>query len=285
MTGYAARSFEFDEYTLFIEIRSVNNKFLDIKFRTPFYFENAEDRLRKILKGYVKRGKIDVFMKITASEQMEMRIMKELFNKYSRLVHMVEDESNHRLQASLADLLSLKNIFNSTDEMSRITIPEETLDDCFTQTLGEFMESRRIEGEMTRKELQAHVAEIKSLLVRIENAYPSVVDRYMNQLKEKIQELIDNQIDETRLIMEVGIYANKVDISEEISRIKSHMKNMEEIIEVEAACGRKLDFVTQELNREVNTVGAKVPDYSVSESAVQIKTALEKIKEQVRNIE
>jgi uncharacterized protein (TIGR00255 family) len=285
MTGYAARSFEFEDYSVFMEIRSVNNKFLDIKFKLPFYFENAEDRLRKLVKGYVKRGKIDVFMKIAAKEQMELRIMKELFNKYSRLVHIIEDESGHRLQTSLSDLLSLRYFLNSAEEMNRIAIPEETLDDCFTQIIEEFMESRRTEGEMTKKELLYHVAEINGIVKRIEDAYPSIIDRYRNQLKERICELIDSQVDETRLMMEVGIFANKVDISEEISRIKSHMKKMEEIIEVEAACGRKLDFVAQELNREVNTVGAKAPDYSVSESSVQIKTALEKIKEQVRNIE
>jgi uncharacterized protein (TIGR00255 family) len=251
----------------------------------PFYLENGEDRLRKILRNYVKRGKIDVFIKIAAREQMELRMMKELYNKYSRLVEIIEDEGGHRLQTSLADLLSLRYLFNNSDEMGRIAIPEEILNDCFIQTIEEFMKSRHIEGEMTKKELQTHVAEINGIVKKIETDYPSVVDRYRNQLKERIQELIDNQVDETRLMMEVGIFANKVDISEEISRIKSHMKKMEEIIEVETACGRKLDFVTQELNREVNTVGAKVPDYSVSEGAVQIKTALEKIKEQVRNIE
>ena len=285
MTGYAAQSFEFDEYTLFIEIRSLNNKFLETRFKVPFYLEYFEEKLRRLLKNYVKRGKVEVLVKIAAKEEMELRMLRELFSRYGRLLSEVEKETGSRVQVSLSDLLSLRYFFNSTEEMGRIEIKDEDFEKCFIQTVELFQESRRAEGEMTKAELQSYLAEINGIIEKIEATYPTVVDSYRAQLKEKVQELIGSQIDEMRLMMEVAVYANKADISEEISRIKGHVRKMEEIIQSSGTCGRELDFISQELNREINTVGAKVPDYTISECAVQIKTALEKIKEQVRNIE
>jgi uncharacterized protein (TIGR00255 family) len=151
--------------------------------------------------------------------------------------------------------------------------------------LEQFQESRLAEGEMTRVEIESHLKEIHGTICIIEEIYPDIGDRYREQLREKVRELIDSPIDETRLLMEVAVFANKIDISEELSRIRSHIGKMMEIVKSDGACGRELDFVSQEINREINTVGAKVPDYRVSERAVQIKSALDKIKEQVRNIE
>lgn len=285
MTGYAVQSFEFKEYTIYIEIRSLNNKFLEIKFKLPLYLEYMEDKLRTLLKRTVKRGKVEVFVKVVAKEEMELRMLRELFNKYGKLISTVEKDADFRLQMSLSDLLSLRYFFNDFSEFTRIEIPEEDLERCFLDTVGKFQESRRAEGEMTRVELETHISEIYEIVQKIERLYPAVVDRFREQISERVRELIGSEIDETRVMMEVAVYANKVDISEEVSRIKSHVKKMREIIKGDGACGRELDFISQELNREINTVGAKAPDYAISESAVMIKTALEKIKEQVRNIE
>ena len=285
MTGYAVQSFEFKEYTIFIEIRSLNNKFLEIKFKLPLYLEYMEEKLRALLRRTVKRGKVEVLVKVVAKEEMELRMLRELFSKYGRLISTVEKDADFRLQMSLSDLLSLRYFFNDFSEFTRIEIPEEDLERCFLDTVGKFQESRRAEGEMTRVELEMHISEIYDIVQKIESLYPAVVDRFREQISEKVRELIGSEIDETRVMMEVAVYANKVDISEEVSRIKSHVKKMREIIKGDGACGRELDFISQELNREINTVGAKAPDYAISESAVMIKTALEKIKEQVRNIE
>jgi uncharacterized protein (TIGR00255 family) len=285
MTGYAALSFDFQEYSLFIEIRSLNSKFLEVKFKLPFYLEHMEEKLRRVVKGNVKRGKVDVLVKVVAKEQIELRMLRELFSKYGRLLGMIEEETSISMQPSVSDLLALRYFFNDVEEMTRVEIQEEKLEDCFQQTVRRFQQSRNEEGLMTRDELKIHLQEIARVIENIEAIYPSVVDSYREQLKEKVEELIGSQIDETRLLMEVAVFANKVDVSEEISRIKSHVRKMDEIIDAGGTCGRELDFISQELNREINTIGAKVPDYRISEGAVQIKTALEKIKEQVRNIE
>jgi uncharacterized protein (TIGR00255 family) len=286
MTGYAALNFEYDEYTLNIEIRSLNNKFLDIRFKLPLYLEYMEERLRRILKIHVRRGKVDVTVKVAAKEQMELRVLKAIVSKYVRILNEVKRESDVELEVSLSDLLSLRHFFNETEDMTRIELDEKRFEACFIQTIERFQESRRAEGEMTKAEIQAHIREINETIGKIEALSPAVMETYRTQLKEKIRELIGSQIDETRLMMEVAVYANKTDISEELSRVKNHVRRMEETLECSnAACGRELDFIGQEINREINTLGAKVPEYSISECAVRIKAALEKIKEQVRNIE
>lgn len=285
MTGYAAESYEFEEYTIFIEIRSLNNKFLEFKCKLPFYLEHMEENLRKLLKRTVKRGKVEVFVKVVAKEGIELRMLRGLFVRYGKLVRIIEEDTDFHLQLSLSDLLSLRHYFTDFDEFSRIDIPEDDFEKCFIKTVETFQKSRHAEGEMTRAELKTHIAEIDETVQKIEDVYPRVVEKFREQMRERVLQLLGSEIDETRLMMEVAVFANKVDISEEVSRIKSHMKKMREIIDGDGACGRELDFISQELNREINTVGAKAPEYIISESAVRIKTVLEKIKEQVRNIE
>jgi uncharacterized protein (TIGR00255 family) len=285
MTGYAVLSFEYDEYILNIEIRSLNNKFLEIRFKLPLYLEYMEEGLRRILKRQVKRGKVDVNVKVTAKEQMELRVLKTIVSKYGRLLSEVKRESDVELEFSLYDLLSLRHFFNEAEDLTGIVLDAKRFEACFAQTIERFQESRRAEGQMTKTEIQFHIGAINETIGKIESLSPAVVETYRMQLKDKIRELIGSQIDETRLMMEIAVFANKADISEELSRVKNHVRKMEETLESGEACGRELDFITQEINREINTLGAKVPDYSISECAVQIKAALEKIKEQVRNIE
>lgn len=285
MTGYVSKSFEFDDFSIFIEIKSLNSKFLEIKFNLPVYIEHMENRLRQILKNYVKRGKVDVFVMVTAKEQMEYRLLRALIDKYHTIVRRIEADTGYSFQVSLSDLLSLRAIFSTPDESFSITIPEEKFEKNFKETVESFQRFRLREGDITKSEIMGYIEMIENSLNRIELSYPSVIVKYQQQLRNKIRELIDAKVDETRLIMEACIFANKVDVSEEISRMRGHLSNMKSILETDGSCGRELDFITQEVHREINTLGAKVPDYAVSEQVVLIKTNLEKIKEQVRNIE
>jgi len=285
MTGYASKSFEFEDYTIFVQIKSLNNKFLEIKFKLPVYMENMEEMLRRMVRNYVKRGKVEITFKIVAKEQMEFKIMKDLLDRYLTIIHKIEAETEHQFQASLSELLSLKSIFSSVADVSCISITDPAVKEIFIKTIEDFQSSRYIEGENTRAELEKYIHTIQSSLNEIETVAPSIIEKYKGQLQEKISELINERMDETRIMIEVGIFANKVDISEEISRIRGHLNKMLDTVNSDGACGRELDFISQEINREINTIGAKVPDYSVSEKVVEIKTNLEKIKEQVRNIE
>ncbi len=285
MTGFAFRSFEFEDCTLFIEIKSLNNKFLEMRFKLPLQMEHFEEMIRSIVKRYVKRGKLDVNIRVVAKEQMEYNFMRALFRKYSGIIRTLEKDTGYSLNISVSDLLSLISFFNSYSDSAVVSIPENALQEAFVETIGEFQDSRFREGKNTRDDITGYIHTILESAGAVESMSPAIIDRYKAQLREKINELIDGRTDETRVLMEVGVFANKIDISEEVSRIRGHLNKMLDLIRTNGSCGRELDFMSQEVNREINTIGAKVPDYSISEKVVEMKTILEKIKEQVRNIE
>lgn len=285
MTGYASKSRDYEGYTLQIEIKSLNSKFLEVKFRLPDYMEYMEYGLRKILKSYIERGKVDVNVNVTAKESLELEFLKSLLDKYYSLIWKVGEEKERPFEFSLSDFLSLKYYINPFGKNSPISVPEGAVRELFVETLKSYQDSRLLEGENTKKDLLSCIEEIKGSINRIEKIYPSVTERYKEQLRDKVRELIMEKVDDMRLLMEVGIFANRVDISEEISRINCHVQRMIQTLNSKKACGREIDFIIQEINREINTIGSKVPDYLISEEVVNTKINLEKIKEQVRNIE
>jgi uncharacterized protein (TIGR00255 family) len=285
MTGYALQTAEFEDYTVNCEIKSLNNKYLEIKFRLPPYMTGLENSIRKSLKVAVKRGNIEVYIRVDAKEHTEFEIIKSLLMRYYGIIKELEAATDFPLQASVSELLAMRNILGRSEEYSFIDLPVDRIMELFEKTLGVFNENRYREGENTKIDISRHVDSILTSLQRVEGDVPTIVEKYKSQIKGRIVELLNGKVDETRLMMEVGIFAGKVDISEEITRIQGHIKRVHSLIRSEESCGRELDFTVQELFREINTIGSKVPDYAVSEEVVNMKTALEKIREQVRNIE
>jgi uncharacterized protein (TIGR00255 family) len=285
MTGYVSRCFEFEDFSIFIEIKSLNSKYLEIKFNIPIHLEHMANRLRDILRKSVKRGRVDVYITLIAKEELEYRLLKALVEKYYAIFRKIEGDIGYSLNVSFSDLLSLRSVFSSPGEAFSIPVPEEALEKNFQETVEDFQKFRLKEGELARSDIMLYIDMIEKSLKCIESDYPSVVVKYKEQLKSRIRELIDAEIDETRLLMEAGLFATKADVSEEISRMRGHLASMRSLIDSGRSCGRELDFITQELHREINTLGSKVPEYSVSEQVVFIKSSIEKIKEQVRNIE
>jgi uncharacterized protein (TIGR00255 family) len=285
MTGYAQRSTESEDYTLYCEIKSLNNKYLDMKFRLPPYLLRLENKLRQMLKSSIKRGKVEIFIRVDVKENLEFDFIKSQLKRYYSIIKGIEGEVDFKIQVSISELLSLRNLLGQHDEYSFIQVPDKKVIEIVTQTLEAFQGSRYVEGENTKKDLMTYIKHITNSLKKIAKKCPGVTQRYKKQLKERIQELLNSKVDEARLMMEVGIFASKVDISEEVSRIRGHIDKMVSLINMNESCGRELDFIVQELNREVNTIGSKVPDFEISAEVVLVKTSLEKIKEQVRNIE
>jgi len=285
MTGYALTVEDFANFTIHIEIKSLNSKFLELRFRLPSSLEYMEHRMRQILKQKVRRGKVDTSVKITAKEQFELSSLQSMVEKYSTFLKMIERRTNTSFKPTITEIISLKSTINPGEEVVEIPIPDEKFEELFINTVNSFQESRLQEGEQAKRDIIEYLDMIERSLVRVEIACPEVVERYRATLKERIKELLENKIDETRLMMEVGIFASKVDICEEVSRVSSHIHKMKNTMRSDGACGRELDFIIQEINREINTIGSKVPDYKISEEVVNMKTNLEKIKEQVRNIE
>jgi uncharacterized protein (TIGR00255 family) len=296
MTGYASKSFEYQGFNILIEIKSLNNKFLDIRFRLPSSLGysatggnstpgSLEWRLRNIIKQHVKRGKIDVLISLTAEENQEFAVIKSIIDRYYGIIKKIQDETSLNIQISLSEILLMKNMLNPHEDIVRPDIPGEAIEEMFGETLKAFKKSRSMEGEDTKEDIYDCIEMIKTALKKIEKESPPIVEKYKIQLKEKIRDLVGEKLDESRLIIEAGIYANKVDVSEEISRINGHTLKLLRTIESDGSCGRELDFITQEMNREINTIGSKVPDFKVAENVITVKTYLERIREQVRNIE
>ncbi len=318
MTGYASKSFEHQGFNILIEIKSLNNKFLDIRFRLPASLGysspgsisppggrssrdakaspgggpsggkppgSLEWRLRKIIKQHVKRGKIEVLISLTAEEDQEFTVIKSIIDRYCGIIKKIQDETSFNIQISLSEILLMKNLLNPHEDIIRPDISGEVIEEMFGETLKAFQESRSIEGEDTKEDIFGCIEMIKTSIEKIEKEYPPIVDKFKIQLKEKIRNLVGEKLDESRLIIEAGIYASKVDVSEEISRINGHTLKLLRTIESDGSCGRELDFITQEINREINTIGSKVPDFSVAENVITVKSYLERIREQVRNIE
>ena len=225
MTGYASMSFELGDCTFLIEIKSLNNKFLDIRFKLPSYLEHMEEGLKRLVRGEVRRGKIEVLIRVAAKEAMELKLVQELLGRYMKVVGALAEEYGDKIQVSLQELLALKSLSNSTAD-SAGRFEQQEVEKMFVQVLRKFRDSRSREGELALRDIEEYVGLIAGSLEEITKVYPEVQKRYAGQLRKKIEDLIDGGIDETRLMTEVAIFANKVDISEELSRIKGHIAGM-----------------------------------------------------------
>lgn len=286
MTGFAQSQMELEDYTLQMEVKSLNNKYLELRFHFPYGFERLEYELRKRAKEYVSRGKIDVYLKITAQKSRELMMLKDIFLHYHEIIRQIEDETGVKISYNISDIIALKSYLNPFEQNEALRdISDESIIEIFNRSMKMLVEERKREGEATKKSIEECLREIDESLFAIEQRFPAIVDNYKEQLKQRVEELVSNGVDETRIMIEVGIYANKIDINEEIIRIKEHLRKLKTTINLNQPVGRNLDFILQEINREINTIGAKVPDYLISEKVVSIKSSLEKIKEQVRNIE
>jgi uncharacterized protein (TIGR00255 family) len=285
MTGYASKTCDYQDYTLTMEVKSLNNKFLELRFRLPPALDHLEERLRRIVKRFVQRGKVDVFVKLVAKEERELQSIKMMIGKYYGIMKKIREETGYGSQETLSEIIALKNLINPFEEVGYADIPDEFVEEVFTETVRCFQDSRAAEGEHAKRDILSYIDAISSSLSRVERLFPEISVRYREQLRDKIRDLVDGKLDEARIVAEAGILASRVDVSEEISRARGHIGKILRITGASGACGRELDFIVQEMGREVNTVGAKVPDYGVAEEVVSMKTNLEKIKEQVRNVE
>jgi uncharacterized protein (TIGR00255 family) len=268
-----------------MEVKSLNNKFLELRFRLPPALDHLEERLRRIVKRFVQRGKVDVFVKLVAKEERELQSIKMMIGKYYGIMKKIREETGYGSQETLSEIIALKNLINPFEEVGYADIPDEFVEEVFTETVRCFQDSRAAEGEHAKRDILSYIDAISSSLSRVERLFPEISVRYREQLRDKIRDLVDGKLDEARIVAEAGILASRVDVSEEISRARGHIGKILRITGASGACGRELDFIVQEMGREVNTVGAKVPDYGVAEEVVSMKTNLEKIKEQVRNVE
>lgn len=291
MTSYGKAELNTDQRRFSVEIKSVNHKYGEFNIKLPRFLNEFDATFRNEISKKVSRGKVEVYMSFntTKDTDVDVELNKGLCDsyvrEYNKMIELydLDDKITLSLLSSVPDILKVdRNIVND-DEVKEIA-------DAFLATLDEalnkFIAMREKEGLNLKTDLVNKLNVFSTYVSEIEKIYPEVLNNYKQNLEEKAKKILDNtEIDENRILLEVMIFADKSTIDEEITRLYSHIEQFFEIIETKEPVGRKLDFLVQEMNREVNTVASKSCDLEITKIAVELKSILEKIREQVQNIE
>ncbi|MCL2354114.1 MAG: YicC family protein [Defluviitaleaceae bacterium] len=292
MTAYGKGVFEQDGLKFTLELKAVNNKYCEINIRLPKLLNPLEERLRKALLSHISRGRVDVFIHFEnyGQDAYKIKYNKALAQAYKAALDTLADDLGQSgkefnflpMVAKFHDVLEV----DKTTEEGDLESIWQGLEQACNQAISSFIDMRKREGEYLKKDIMQRLGAILEVLKAIEEKTPDVINHYRAKLKQRIEDALEGiAIDEARLINEVAFFADKVDISEEITRLKSHIMQFEGILAGDEAFGRKLDFITQEMAREANTIGSKANFADISKMAIELKSEIEKIREQVQNIE
>ncbi len=287
MTGYGQGSASGENFTVLVDLRSVNHRTLDIHWRAPQDLASLEIPLKKMIQAAVARGRVDVTINFTQVGDVAFEINRPLIRGYLDALRLMRDEFGLAGEADLAALTRLPNVvIPSTASGALSGAAIEGIEAALTQALAAMVAMRAVEGRELQKEMLQRIELIEHHVGVIESGAPGVVDAYRDKLRRRVEELIEKaSIDETRLAQEVAYLAERCDISEEIARLKSHMAQIRELLSGDGEIGKKLDFLLQEINREANTILSKSSELTVCDSAIEIKTEVEKLREQAQNVE
>ena len=288
MTGFGRCELVRDSRKFTVEVKSVNHRYLDVNIRMPKKLNFFESSIRSLLKQYAARGKVDLFISYedSAQNQVSLKYNEALAAEYLDCFRKMEEQFGLENDIRVSALSRYPEVITmeeqAVDEEELWSLLKETLEGAFTQ----FVETRITEGENLKKDLLEKLDGILEDVEAIEKRSPEIVKEYREKLEEKVQELLgDTQIDENRLATEIVLFADKICTDEELVRLRSHVLHMKATLDEESGIGRKLDFIAQEMNREANTILSKANDLDVSNHAINLKTEIEKILEQIQNIE
>jgi len=285
MTGFAKIEMDCNEGRIIGEARSLNNRYLEVNIKLPRTDYPYEQRLREFVKRYIKRGKIDITVKWerTNNPYSGLKINENALKQYIELIDTLKHNFGVKGSISIDTVLNFKDIIAFEENN---TISEEALTPAFENLLIKLNEERAREGELIATDLKQRLQKITADLIAIEKRWPRSIQNHEKKLKEKIVELTRaSTIDEVRILQELAIYMERVDIAEEIVRLRGHIENFKNTLQSSESIGRKLDFIIQEMVREINTIGSKSNDLSINERVIQIKVEIEKMREQVQNVE
>lgn len=288
MTGFGRGEYKNGKYECIIEIKTINHRYKDFSIRMPRQLNSLEDKIRKLVSTYVARGRIDIFIQIEMSNQEEKGVKLDLGlarGYYSTLKQLASSLPEVQEDILLSHIAGFPEIIKIDENRYNVEELWEILSIVLNEALYQLNETRVQEGEHLKQDLIDRCNKIKQRVSVIEKLSPEVEKAYKSRLTEKIIEYTKaTDVDETRVMTEIAIFADKSSIAEEITRLYSHLQQFRNTL-TEECIGRKLDFYVQEMNREVNTIGSKANNYSISNEVVIIKSELEKIREQVQNIE
>ena len=289
MTGFGRGEYKDDNYQFLVECKTINHKYADINIRLPRKLSFLEDKARILVKDYIKRGRVDLYIKLDllGSEDVNLKFDEALATQYVSILKQIKDKFD------LVDDISVMNIAKFPDVIKT----EEKEDDedklwsmlkvALENALLKLKEMRSEEGKKLAEDIQNRCDLLKNYIEDIEKYSYNVVIDYKEKLKNRISDMLEDPsiIDESRLAQEVAIYADKSSITEEIVRFKSHIEQLKNTVVKNESIGRKIDFLIKEMNRETNTIGSKSSDLNITNLVVEVKSELEKIREQIQNIE
>lgn len=288
MTGYGRGESEKDGKFFTVEIRSVNHRFCEVVIRLPKYYVALEDRIRKLIQERVSRGRLDVFLTVEdhGKGNKAIRVDKDLAMAYYSALEDLRETIGIEGKPGIIDIARLPDVIVLEEVQDDLEQLWPTMSQAVEQAIGQLVEMRGTEGQRLKADLLKRVARLAEYTEAISQRAPQVVQEYKEKLQARLKELTaDIEIDENRLAAELAIFADKSSISEELVRLRSHFQEMNNTLDNDEAVGRKLDFLVQELNREFNTIGSKSNDMNISSIVIKAKSEVEKIREQVQNIE
>ena len=289
MTGFGRATKIFSNKEITVEIRSVNHRYFEFSARVPRIYSYLEERLKSHLKTTISRGKVEVSVMIAAVEGETTSVVKinqGLAREYLNALKSLSEELQVKNDITVSQLARFSDIFTVTraedDEEDIWKMVEETT----SEAVKKFVIMRSIEGEKMEQDLLKRLNNIEKWVEQVEIQSPKTLENYRKRLEAKMDEILgNNTIDEARILAEAAIFADKIAVDEETVRLRSHIKQFKDILQVNEPVGRKLDFLVQEFNRETNTIGSKAQDVEVAKLVVDIKSEIEKIREQIQNIE
>ncbi|MFQ6891961.1 MAG: YicC/YloC family endoribonuclease [Acutalibacter sp.] len=288
MTGFGRGDDTIGGRHIVFEIKSVNHKYFEFNSRIPRGYLFLEDKLKAYIQGKISRGKVDVFLQIETLEETDVQVLvnHSLASAYVTALQELKERYQLPDEPSLALLSKYSDIFSVHKAPEDEDAVWEAVRQVADQAIASFLKMREAEGARLKADILEKAGEIVALVDQVERHTPETVEHYRERLKAKIEELLqDNRFDEQRVLTEVAIFADKVAVDEETVRLRSHFQQLQRLVDSDGPVGRKIDFLVQEMNREANTIGSKSVNSQIAYLVVDIKALIEKIREQVQNVE
>ena len=288
MTGFGRSEIVKGNRKISVEIKSVNHRYLEAGIKMPKKLNVFESRMRDLLKKYAARGKIDIFINYEddSESQVNLKFNQNIADEYMTIFNNMSEKYNLKNDMTVGGLARFPEVIT----MDEVQEDEEELwlfiEEAMKAALEQFVNTRILEGENLKKDLLGKLDHMEELVAFVEKRSPEIMKEYRSKLESKVKELLgDTTIDESRIATEVIIYADKICVDEETVRLRSHIEHARKCLNEDGGIGRKMDFIAQEMNREANTTLSKANDIEISNAAIDLKTEIEKVREQIQNIE
>ncbi len=288
MTGFGRSEIVTDECKISVEMISVNHRYLDLGIKMPKKFNYFEAAIRNLLKGYIQRGKVDLFISYEdyTEGNVSLRYNRQLAAEYMQAFKEMAEQFGIENDVKVSALSRCPEVLTMEQEPEDEDKMWKVLETALREAAERFVETRKAEGENLKADLLGKLDSMTELVSYVEERSPKVIAEYREKLESKVKELLESaSVEESRILTEVTIFADKICVDEETVRLRSHIESTRAELMAGGSIGRKLDFIAQEMNREANTILSKANDLEISDRAIALKTEIEKVREQIQNIE